>query len=151
MENAPAAPGARIVRTSVDWSGAGLTLSDYLTGRFTYRDRAAWEERIASGEITLNDRIVPPEVFLPPPEVESAVAVFARRDPAPDAAARKHLAGVAKTAFAQRRKQMGKVLGANYGREKVLAAFAELGLSPEIRPDRVSPEIFEQLTGKLFA
>lgn len=97
------------------------------------------------------DRIVPPEVFLPPPEVESAVAVFARRDPAPDAAARKHLAGVAKTAFAQRRKQMGKVLGANYGREKVLAAFAELGLSPEIRPDRVSPEVFEQLTGKLFA
>ena len=96
------------------------------------------------------DRIVPPEVFFPPPEVESAVAVFARRDPAPDALARKHLAGVVKTAFAQRRKQLGKVLGANYGQEKVRAAFASLELPLEIRPDRVPPEVFEKLTGKLF-
>ncbi len=97
------------------------------------------------------DRIVPPEVFFPPPEVESAVAFFVRREPAPGAVERKHLAGVVKTAFLNRRKQMGKVLGSNYGKERVLAAFAALGLPPEIRPDAVSTETFAELAEKLFA
>ncbi len=97
------------------------------------------------------DRIVPPEVFFPLPEVESAIAVFARRDPAPDALTRKHLAGVVKTAFLCRRKQMGKVLSSNYGREKVESAFAKLGLDMTVRPDRVTPEMFAQLTEELFA
>jgi 16S rRNA (adenine1518-N6/adenine1519-N6)-dimethyltransferase len=96
------------------------------------------------------DRIVPPEVFYPPPEVESAIAVFRRRDNAPDLQERKHLSGVVKTAFANRRKQMGKVLGANYGKELVYNAFAEMQLPLEIRPDRVTPEMFAELTGKLF-
>ena len=64
MKTPPGSPGARIIRTAVDWSGAGLTLADYLTGRFTYRDRAAWCERIASGEITLDGATVQPETVL---------------------------------------------------------------------------------------
>ena len=54
----------RIIRTSIDWSGANLLLADYLAGRFTYRSRDEWCERIASGEITLNGQIVPPETRL---------------------------------------------------------------------------------------
>ena len=82
--------------------------------------------------------------------MESAIAVFRRREQAPDLLERKHLAGVVKTAFANRRKQMGKVLGANYGKDLVYSAFEAMQLPLEIRPDRVSPEMFAELTGKLF-
>lgn len=54
----------RVIRSSIDWSGAGLTLADYLAGRFTYRSKDEWCKRIASGEIMLNDKIVPPETVL---------------------------------------------------------------------------------------
>lgn len=54
----------RVIRTNVDWSAAGLLLIDYLAGRFTYRSKDEWCKRINSGEITLNDRIVPPETPL---------------------------------------------------------------------------------------
>lgn len=54
----------RIIRTSIDWSGNGLTLIDFLSGRFTYRSKEEWITRINSGEITLNNKIVPPETLL---------------------------------------------------------------------------------------
>ena len=54
----------RIIRTSIDWSGADILLADYLAGRFTYRSRDEWCIRINSGEITLNGRIADPETRL---------------------------------------------------------------------------------------
>ena len=54
----------RIIRSSIDWSGTGIVLADYLAGRFTYRSREEWCKRIESGEITLNDKIVSPETVL---------------------------------------------------------------------------------------
>ena len=54
----------RIIRTSIDWSGTGLQLADFLAARFTYRSKAEWCSRIASGEITLNGKIVSPETIL---------------------------------------------------------------------------------------
>lgn len=54
----------RIIRTAVDWSAANLCLADYLAGRFTYRTREEWVARIISGEITVNEQIVPPEKVL---------------------------------------------------------------------------------------
>ena len=54
----------RIIRSTIDWSGAGLVLADYLAGRFTYRSREEWCSRIVFGEITLNEKIVDPETIL---------------------------------------------------------------------------------------
>ena len=54
----------RIIRTSIDWSGSGIPLADYLAGRFTYRSRAEWVERIAAGEITVNGHSADPAVLL---------------------------------------------------------------------------------------
>ncbi len=112
-------------------------------GALSVRVQLAYEVKIL--------RIVPPEVFCPPPEVESAIAGFKLRSDVPDVKTRNRVAGVVKTAFAQRRKQMGKVLGANYGKEKVAAAFAAMGMPMEIRPDRVTVEEFVKLTGLIFA
>ncbi len=57
-------PGKRIIRTSVDWSNAGLVLSAFLAGRFTYRNEEQWVERINAGEITLNGKPVSPGYIL---------------------------------------------------------------------------------------
>jgi 23S rRNA pseudouridine955/2504/2580 synthase/23S rRNA pseudouridine1911/1915/1917 synthase len=54
----------RIIRSTIDWSGANLLLADYLAGRFTYRSREEWCSRIVSGEITLNGKIVSPDTVL---------------------------------------------------------------------------------------
>ncbi|MBE6356276.1 MAG: RluA family pseudouridine synthase [Lentisphaerae bacterium] len=54
----------RIIRSTIDWSGANLLLADYLASRFTYRSREEWCCRIISGEITLNGRTVDPETVL---------------------------------------------------------------------------------------
>ena len=54
----------RIVRCSVDWSSVGIRLIDYLAGRFTYRDAAAWSEVIRTGEIRVNGKDALPEQIL---------------------------------------------------------------------------------------
>ena len=58
------APGQRIIRTSVDWSNAGMILVQFLAGRFTYRSAEEWQQRITAGEITLNGKPVSPEYIL---------------------------------------------------------------------------------------
>ena len=63
---------------------------------------------------------------------------------------RGRLRGIVNTAFAQRRKQLGKVLGAAYGREAALAALENAGIAPETRPDKLGCEAFFQLAKGLF-
>ncbi len=64
MKHSPDSLDTRIIRTAIDWTGAGLTLADFLAGRFTYRSREEWCIRINSGEITLNGKTVPPTLPL---------------------------------------------------------------------------------------
>ena len=98
------------------------------------------------------ERIVPPEVFYPPPEVESALVEFARhRRYSLNVEQRCRLRGIVNTAFAQRRKQLGKVLGGAYGREAVLSALECAGISPEIRPDKLTCDDFLRLGMALFS
>ncbi len=97
------------------------------------------------------ERIVPADVFYPPPAVDSALVSFVRigrKDAGPDIF--RLLPGVVKTVFAQRRKQMGKVLSANFGAEKTAAALSVCGLPREIRPEKVSVEQFIALTAALY-
>ena len=94
------------------------------------------------------EKIVPPEVFHPAPEVESALVSLTRIRKR-DTAEVKRISSVTKLAFSQRRKQMGKVLAGSYGREKVEAAFAAAGIAWEIRPDRVTPEQFALIAENL--
>lgn len=95
-------------------------------------------------------RTVPPEVFHPAPEVDSALAEFTLKPHSFTPEMRKRIGGVVKTAFLQRRKQLGKTLGNCYGRDRVAAAFAKLGLPHEIRPDKVPVETFVALSEELF-
>ena len=97
------------------------------------------------------EKIVPPDVFFPPPEVDSAIVSFRRHDRyASEPELSRLLPGVVKTVFAQRRKQMGKVLGQNYGKEKTAAALEAMKLPHEIRPEKLSVDEFAGLTRNLF-
>lgn len=98
------------------------------------------------------EKIVPPDVFFPQPEVDSAIVSFRRHDRyASEPELCRLLPGVVKNVFAQRRKQMGKVLGQYYGKEKAAAALEALNLPHEIRPDKLTVDQFAALTRKLFA
>ncbi len=92
-------------------------------------------------------RIVPPEVFYPAPEVDSAIVAFKRHDRHPlDPATARTLDRIVKLVFSQRRKQMGKVLSrGGYDASKVAAAFETCGIPLEIRPDRVDVATFCRL------
>ncbi|MBQ9503185.1 MAG: ribosomal RNA small subunit methyltransferase A [Lentisphaeria bacterium] len=94
------------------------------------------------------EKIVPAAVFYPEPGVESALVSLTRVRTRPPEELRR-IAGLTKLVFSRRRKQMGKVLAASYGRERVEKAFAAAGLAWEIRPDRVAPEGFAALAGAL--
>jgi 16S rRNA (adenine1518-N6/adenine1519-N6)-dimethyltransferase len=92
------------------------------------------------------EKIVPPEVFCPPPEVESALVSFtAHETPLCTAAEAKRTSQIVRCAFNQRRKQMGKVLAHLLGRELTEKVFEECGFSLEVRPDKVSVADFIKL------
>ena len=98
------------------------------------------------------ERIVPPEVFYPPPQVESALVEFRRdREYALDRAQREKLRGIINSAFSQRRKQLGKILGGVYGREPAAEALRAAGIAAEIRPDKLSCHDYLRLAKGLFS
>ncbi len=96
------------------------------------------------------EKVVPPEVFFPPPEVFSALVSFRRHHrlellPAD----RKRFVGVAKLLFSQRRKKLGKVLAGSVGRERAQCALAASGIPPDLRPDKLTVEKFAFLAAEL--
>lgn len=80
---------------------------------------------------------VPPQVFLPPPNVESAV-VSIRRRPAPALA--EEAIALAAAAFGQRRKMLRRSLAGVV--EDPVAALTAAGLDPTARAEDVAPEGF---------
>ena len=78
-----------MIRSSIDWSGVGLALDQFLAGRFTYRSLEEWRERIRSGEILLNGTMVEPERRL---ELHDCVEYFPGDLPEPEADLRYRIA-----------------------------------------------------------
>ncbi|HUO47057.1 MAG TPA: 16S rRNA (adenine(1518)-N(6)/adenine(1519)-N(6))-dimethyltransferase RsmA [Acidimicrobiia bacterium] len=85
---------------------------------------------------------VPPQVFFPPPRVESAVIQIVRRAASPDTERAIELAALA---FGQRRKMLRSSLRgalADSGASLVAA-----GIEPTLRPESLTPEDFLRLAG----
>ena len=87
-------------------------------------------------------RTVSPNVFFPPPDIQSALVGFKRKATFPDPKVIKSLSKTVKTAFSQRRKKMIKALSAVYGKEKCIEVFKTLSIDENIRAERLSPEEF---------
>ena len=62
---------------------------------------------------------------------------------------KKLVSRVVRTAFNQRRKQLGKVLGQMFGKAEVEAVFAKLDLPMEIRPDKLEVADFVAIAREL--
>src|ERR1017187_3545001 len=93
---------------------------------------------------------IPPECFFPSPDVDSACVCLVRRaTPLLPENLRATFVKVVKRGFSQRRKMMLKLLKQDWAAEKLVAAFAELKISPQERAEKLSLEQFVALTEKL--
>ncbi len=101
-------------------------------------------------------RTVPPAVFLPPPEVESALVRLCRREtPAVQVPDSRWLFQVIRAAFAQRRKTLRNSLFSGLQgklpRPLLEKAMARAGLDPQQRPQQLTLDDYARLTRCLDA
>lgn len=85
--------------------------------------------------------IVPPDVFLPPPKVESAVVSMHVRETVPlDSVRRDRMFDLATMAFQRKRKTIanGLAQGLNHPRGEIEAKLQALGIDPGLRPQALS-------------
>ena len=87
-------------------------------------------------------RTIPPQVFYPPPEVESAIARFVEKKDAPATEVLSLLEKIVRPAFAQRRKKMRGVLKHTFDLEKIDKALEATGISPDARPETIDVKTF---------
>jgi 16S rRNA (adenine1518-N6/adenine1519-N6)-dimethyltransferase len=106
-------------------------------GALTVRTALAYHPEIV--------RIVPPGVFFPPPEVDSAYVRLSALD-APASLEVRRLAGeLAITAFAQRRKKAKRLLENHWKNFDFASALTALGLSVDCRAENISPAQYTAL------
>lgn len=95
---------------------------------------------------------IPRGCFFPEPEVDSACIVLLRRTtPLLGEERHRDFERIVKRAFSQRRKQMAKLLKADWPLPKITAALATLNLSADVRGEKLSLEQFVALTNILVA
>ena len=97
---------------------------------------------------------VPPNCFIPRPNVDSAVITLERYETPPvEVKDEAHLFRLIRAAFAQRRKTLANALkndpSLGLGREQVEAALDRLGLNADIRGERLSLQQFAALSDLL--
>jgi 16S rRNA (adenine1518-N6/adenine1519-N6)-dimethyltransferase len=95
---------------------------------------------------------IPASCFFPEPDVASACVCLVRRpEPLVEPAQRATFKRLVKRSFSQRRKMMLKLLRQDWPGDLLEEAFHELGISPQIRAEAISLEIFARLTRWLHA
>ena len=92
---------------------------------------------------------VPPESFLPSPEITSAVVVCDVRKSPFEIADEEFFIKVVRAAFAQRRKTLSNSLAATFEREKILSALETVGIDSTRRAETLSLEDFAKLSTAL--
>lgn len=90
-------------------------------------------------------RMVPPEVFMPPPKVGSAHVGMTLTDDVPSPAVRRRLHNLVRVAFGQRRKQLLGVLQRAWPNVDWRSAFDSLALPLNVRAESISPEQYQRL------
>jgi 16S rRNA (adenine1518-N6/adenine1519-N6)-dimethyltransferase len=107
-------------------------------GSLSVRVQLQYEARLA--------RVVPPSVFWPQPEVDSAVTTLRLREDRLSPTEYRELAKLVNAGFGQRRKKLLRVLSSQFPNRDFATAFEKLGLSPDVRPERLTPGDWAALT-----
>jgi 16S rRNA (adenine1518-N6/adenine1519-N6)-dimethyltransferase len=93
---------------------------------------------------------IPADCFFPAPDVDSACVVLVRREqPLLPIGEHAKFERLIKLGFSQRRKMMLKLLKRDWPADKLAEAFQQLGLSPQIRAEKVTLEQFVKLAQTL--
>lgn len=92
---------------------------------------------------------VPPESFLPPPEVTSSVVVCDVRKPPVDIIDEEFFTKVVRASFAQRRKTLANSLAATFPREKISSALKISEIDGGRRAETLNLEEFARLAAAL--
>ncbi|MHB1307200.1 MAG: 16S rRNA (adenine(1518)-N(6)/adenine(1519)-N(6))-dimethyltransferase RsmA [Limisphaerales bacterium] len=93
---------------------------------------------------------IPPGCFFPAPDVDSGCVCLVRRAVQElSAFERKAFVRIVKRAFSERRKKALKLLKFDWPAEIVIDAWRDLGLSDEIRAERISRDQFVELARRL--
>ncbi len=112
-------------------------------GSLTVRVQASYVVDIARG--------VPPSVFHPKPEIDSAVVRMRLRDKVPSHSERLALSQLSRVAFAHRRKKMFKQVAAIFGEDATRSAMAGASVDPEIRAEKVTVRQFLRMASLIGA
>jgi 16S rRNA (adenine1518-N6/adenine1519-N6)-dimethyltransferase len=89
---------------------------------------------------------IPAACFFPVPKVDSACVALERRPkPLLESEQRVAFVKIVKRGFSQRRKMMFNLLKQDWPKETVARGFDEIGISPQIRAEKVSLEQFVRL------
>ncbi len=91
-------------------------------------------------------RVVPPEVFYPPPAVESALLAAELLSDIPPEVERRKVDTIARMSFHQRRKKLTNTLGASFGSDCVAEALTTIGVSVDARPENLTCDDFLRLS-----
>ena len=113
-------------------------------GALTVRMQAAYDVEILKGS-------VPPELFYPRPEVDSALVRFKRKTPVASREFRKFFGQFVRTAFAHRRKKMYRQLTAVADPEKLAAAMEHQNVDMDISAERVTVSQFLAMAEEIFS
>jgi len=84
---------------------------------------------------------VPPQAFVPPPKVTSAVLSVLKRNTLKDDGFEHFL----RVAFAQPRKKLSKNLEKHFGKEQIISAFETAGTDPLCRPHEAATSMYHHL------
>jgi len=90
-------------------------------------------------------RTVPPQVFYPRPEIDSALVRFHRLAEFPPPKKLSALEKTIRAAFSQRRKQMRNPLAKFFDQTQITEAFSTLELSPHSRAEELTVAQFQHL------
>jgi 16S rRNA (adenine1518-N6/adenine1519-N6)-dimethyltransferase len=96
-------------------------------------------------------RKIPPEVFFPPPAVESAYVRLTLKEGLQEKPFRTFAGQLVRAGFSQRRKKMLRLLQGKFGGGRLPEVFAEQGISADARAESLSVEQFRALAETLFA
>lgn len=84
---------------------------------------------------------VPPEAFIPPPKVTSAVLMIEKEKTEDD----ENFEVFLRVAFAQPRKKLSKNLSVSFSKDNIEQLFSSLGIDPNIRPHEAETSIYHHL------
>ncbi|MBP5183022.1 MAG: ribosomal RNA small subunit methyltransferase A [Lentisphaeria bacterium] len=110
-------------------------------GSFTVRLQVLYEPEIL--------KIVPPDVFSPPPDVDSAILRLKLKKDLLPPNVLKVFNDLVKSSFAHRRKKMLKQACAFFPRERVLEAMGLAGVDPDTRAEKVTLHEFRKMAFSL--